>query len=80
MTNFLNWHNNAHTKHELFVKCLCIYTNYADNISISFSTLPAAENGPYRACTVIVTQAISISKVPETSLATNSGRASACLY
>ena len=39
-TNFLHWHDDAHTKHELFVDNQWICFNYAESTSISFGMLP----------------------------------------
>ena len=63
---FLNWHDNAHTKHETFVENQFICYHCVDNISVSFSKLPAVENGPYRACTMKIQRI----KMPYVSFAT----------
>ena len=39
-TNFLHWHDDAHTKHELFIDNESICFKYAENTSISFGILP----------------------------------------
>ena len=39
-TNFLHWHDDAHTKHELFVDNQSICFKYAENTSISLGMLP----------------------------------------
>ena len=41
LTNFLNWHDDAHTKHELYAENWSIPLNECSkNTSISFRTLP----------------------------------------
>ena len=46
-TNFLNWHDNAHTKHNSFVGNEYVCSSFTDNISVSFGTLFAVESDPY---------------------------------
>ena len=53
-TKFLTWHDDANLNHEEFVVNKVTRMRCADNISISFSTFPEVESGPYRACTVIL--------------------------
>ena len=51
--NFLNWHDDAHTKKGAFIYNKFICGSYTDNINISFSTLPAVERGFCKHNTVI---------------------------